>query len=102
MLHRKKEDPNEKVFLVCANCNSHWKGTKSLDRDSRRDCERGEKDKTFQEWRGSKQTLHNSLEIVSAFAASTPSTILLKEFRKPYGNSKIERGSSSTSGICWR
>jgi hypothetical protein len=66
MLYRNKADPNEKVLIICANCNNHWKRTKSLEklRESRRDSVRGIKDRTFQEWRNSKAALHNSLEIV--------------------------------------
>lgn len=66
MLYRNKADPKERVFIVCANCNTHWKRTKSLEklRQSRRDGARGDKDRTFQEWRNSKAALRKSLEIV--------------------------------------
>lgn len=41
-----------------------------------------------------------ALRLSSTLAASTPSTILSKESRKLYGNLRIERRTSSTSGIC--
>ncbi|OOQ84212.1 hypothetical protein PEBR_33676 [Penicillium brasilianum] len=66
MLYKNKADPNERVFIICANSNNHWNRTKSLEklRQSRRDSARGDKDRTSQEWRNSKAAQHNSLEIV--------------------------------------
>lgn len=31
ILHKNKADPNERVFITCANCNNHWKRRKSLE-----------------------------------------------------------------------